>query len=997
MTSLFGVPIGMLTLICAVAFVAAFVAISGFALTHRILFKLGIRHIPRRPGRTALIVFGLMLGTVIISAALNTGDTMAHTVRSSTLKSLGNIDEIISTRESEREDQLFLDTDIQVDHFPESLYLPIASAAFDSPLVDGVAPAIIEIVAVQNTTSRQNEPRVTVFASDPSRMEGFGQIKEKGRGAVSLADLAPGEVYLNGDAADELKAEPGHQLLTFAAGQVTPLSVKAIVEYKGTGTEQAAMLMSLSEAQKLLDREGQIKYVLISNRGDGLSGVRHTQQVTELLEPVVGPLGLAINPSKSDSLDFAETLSSAFVSVFVAFGTFSIIAGFMLIFLIFVMLAAERKSEMGISRAIGAQRSHLVQMFLLEGMLYDLIAAAIGAFLGLAVAYGMVFVMARAFASFGVDIEHDLRLQSLVLAYTLGMLITFVVVTISAWRVSLLNIVTAIRDLPDPVLQRGSRLTTVLGVAALALALLMTPAGLSSRNATLFNLGISLGVISLIPLLRRLGLPDRTAYTAPGIALVVWWLLPFDTFDFILPDFNADISIFIFSGVMVVTGAVWVVVYNSDLLLALVSFIFGRFRLIAPALKTAIAYPLTSRFRTGMTMAMFTLVVFTLVVMATVNSAFMKVFSDEEAFGGGFDVRATSVRINPIPDMRAALDASPDFDLADFEAVAAQSFLSLEARQVGGREQEFHSYPVRGLDGEFLANATYGLSLIAEGYSSDQEVWQAIARNHGLAVIDREAVPSRSDFDPGPRGEFQLEGFHIEDDSFSPVQVELRDPQSGQNVTVTIIGVMEQTSIPLMFGISTSQETVQRAFGEAATTVIHLFKLREGVNAKATATRLESTFLMNGLEAEAIKEQLEKVTATQLTFNYLLQGFMGLGLVVGVSALGVISARAVVERRQQIGVLRAIGFQRWMVQLVFLMESSFIALSSIIVGLILGLIISYNVVDAERSTTSGLSFTVPWLNLAIIFLITYAVSLAATFLPARRAASVLPAEALRYE
>ena len=37
---------------------------------------------------------------------------------------------------------------------------------------------------------------------------------------------------------------------------------------------------------------------------------------------------------------------------------------------------------------------------------------------------------------------------------------------------------------------------------------------------------------------------------------------------------------------------------------------------------------------------------------------------------------------------------------------------------------------------------------------------------------------------------------------------------------------------------------------------------------------------------------------------------MGLGLVVGIAALGVIAARSVVERRQQIGVLRALGFHR---------------------------------------------------------------------------------------
>lgn len=63
------------------------------------------------------------------------------------------------------------------------------------------------------------------------------------------------------------------------------------------------------------------------------------------------------------------------------------------------------------------------------------------------------------------------------------------------------------------------------------------------------------------------------------------------------------------------------------------------------------------------------------------------------------------------------------------------------------------------------------------------------------------------------------------------------------------------------------------------------------------------------------------VVAANHTFNRLIQGFMGLGLIVGVAALGVISARSVVERRQQIGMLRAIGFRRSMVRDAFLLES----------------------------------------------------------------------------
>ena len=98
------------------------------------------------------------------------------------------------------------------------------------------------------------------------------------------------------------------------------------------------------------------------------------------------------------------------------------------------------------------------------------------------------------------------------------------------------------------------------------------------------------------------------------------------------------------------------------------------------------------------------------------------------------------------------------------------------------------------------------------------------------------------------------------------------------------------------------------------------------------------------MEAKSTREpSCTTAIGASYTLNWLLLGFMGLGLIVGVAALGVISARSVVERRQQIGVLRSIGFQRGMVQLSFLLESSFIALTAIGVGTALGLTIAFNV------------------------------------------------------
>src|SRR5204863_2954144 len=191
-----------------------------------------------------------------------------------------------------------------------------------------------------------------------------------------------------------LDAKPGDTVRIYGGNRVQTFRVKAIVRYEGAAASDSGVMMPLAAAQRFLGKPGLIRAVFVSNS----HGVSQTNAVVRLLKPTVSPLGLETDKSKQDALKQADALGATFMSFFTTFGSFSIAAGILLIFLIFIMLAAERRGELGIARAVGTRQRNLVQMFLFEGVAYDLLAAAVGALVGIGVAYVMVLIMAGAFA-----------------------------------------------------------------------------------------------------------------------------------------------------------------------------------------------------------------------------------------------------------------------------------------------------------------------------------------------------------------------------------------------------------------------------------------------------------------------------------------------------------------------------------------------------------------------------------------------------------------------
>ncbi|MDO8616153.1 MAG: FtsX-like permease family protein [Dehalococcoidia bacterium] len=1030
MNALFGIPMNYIMIALLIMLGVCLGTVAYVALRNGIIFKMGLRNMPRRVAQTVLIVLGLMLSTLIISAAFATGDTVDYSISGQAYSLLGHVDITVERQsESDHPNALAGSRDVPGDQYAG---FKAAMANAGPPDVDAYMGVLFEEVPVVNEESRLSEPSVAFVGLDQDLLAGFPDVVSASSGRVlDVSTLAPDQVFMNETAADELGGAPGQRLQVYINSVPHEFTVVDIVRDRViTGTRDAenreGLVTRLDTLHGLFghDRVGFIAVSINGGVRDTLASVERTESDLKALFRR-NSLDLDVGDSKRDAVDLAEQFGNFMTTFFLLMGLFSICAGMLLIIMIFVMLAAERKSEMGMARAVGMKRGHLVQMFVAEGTVYNILSAMIGAVLGVLVAFALAYLMAAIFSEFGISITPHVTLRTLVISYSLGVVLTFLTVTIASWRVSFLNVVAAIRGLEDPRSRRQRRqarwLWVLLGIPALALpplglwlimrkgldiqwgvvlsvggvllgALLLT-LGIQAGQAFPFALGFSLTAAGVARLLTVSRAPDRPVYTAMGLGLVIFWgLLAGRRLEFLFGEFDAGIEMFFLSGVAMVTASTFVLIYNADVILAVVSRAGGVFGSILPALKTAIAYPLHNRFRTGMTLAMISLVVFALTMMSTMNLNFDRLFLRDES-RGGWDVQVVENRNNAIADLPAALAAQGSQSPQGFRAVGRiemeGGFNAVEVRS--GEGAKFQNYLVKGVDDAFIDGGQIPLEARARGMASEAEVWQALKTQEDVALIDAFAV--RSGF--GPQ-EFTLSGVEIKDDVFDPVPVEVRDPASGQTRKLTVIGVIAFGSSSNFQGVFISDRTYRGVFGEAEFSV-HYVALNSPGESKAVAREIESSLLTAGVQAKSLKEIADKNQALSRNFLYLMQAFMGLGLFVGIAAVGVIAFRTVVERRQHIGMLRAIGYKRSMVALSFLLESSFVTLMGIFSGMGLALWLSYFLVTSEEFPGDGKSYFVPWLQIAGIGVFTFVASLLMTWIPSQQAARIPTAEALRYE
>ncbi len=1033
------------------------VSLQGYRM--RLLMKIGLRNIFRRKASTCIVVLGLMVGTSIISGSLIMGDTLENMYTKRIYDEYHETDEGLFTFESGG----------NLGFFNESEYNELAVYVEQDPVlsakIEDISPEIIYRLPVFDPETRLSEPDVTLIGFDYHRSTAFGTFSSlSGDTVLTGGELSGDEVYVNERLADEIDAKAGHRILLFLGeNQSVEYTVKEVVKNQGRaayvhpGTHGYDLFMSLEQAQALLDQEGTINVLRVSNAGDGREGMKYSDAVVTALEPYLEtnePFLLMVK-LKQDDVKAAESESKETRDMFIILGSFSIIAGMMLIVNIFVMLAQERKSEMGMSRAIGMTRKQLAQAFLFEGVGYAVLSAIVGTFLGIVAAYAVL----GSFGSIGFDENggtsgtsnplefFTFSAESLLLSFSAGVLITFLTTTAASWKTSKLNIIRAIRNIPEPGYRRhvkkeavdsasiSRRLylfisNTLLGqyeiifmvLSGLLLFASLVDIGMFHHELWAGYGGLCCFIYAAGLLLRRY-IPDEQAFVISGGLVLLIWCYPYDIFDklFDITMTAGEVDKALIAGIFMVSSALLVTMNSSNFLLGLLMKMFGRFRSLAPVLKTAISYPMNNRFRTGMTLAMFALILFTVTTLAMVVGLIEGDLDNATRnSSGGYHMVAGTNPETPMEDIGFLIEENDNLSSRDFSAIVPMNTAHIMIHPVyqgegsgsGSLEQRLQAqldmsfpqyrdqdetawYDLLGCSDEFFRESDFPLQgWDRKEYESSEGVWNAVKNDPSLVILDtdmmKEAGEEEEEEEEGP-------GFQV----VAGDHLVIRD-MTGNARSVKVIGF---TKSELFLGIFIRSDVVsgrgQGEFGVSAASKI-LFRFSNDVSEsryKDISKDMEREFLASGLQTVIIKEEIMAQHRSMSDFLTLMEAFLSLGLAVGIAGLGIITIRSVAERKQQVGMLRSIGFSRSMITRSFLIESSYIGLLGILIGVGLGILMGLRFyLDQNFGPDGGFGgdFVIPWMNIIVIALISYTLTFLTTVGPARSAARTNTAKSLRY-
>ncbi|MFJ3334282.1 ABC transporter permease [Streptomyces sp. NPDC086766] len=467
------------------------------------MLKATLRSFLAHKGRLLLSALAVILSVAFVAGSLIFSDTVARTF-----------------------DRLFASTSADVTVEPKrdlrssvptgAVQTVPAALAGGLAKVDGVAATHVD-AAIQNVVvvNSGNKP-VGPTTGAPTIASNWEPTR---RSPVRLtsghAPRGGGEALLDADTARHQSVRIGDMLTVQAPPGTFRVRVVGIATFTTTNPGAARLFLDTPTAQtRLLGSPDRATSISV----DAAKGVTDAELKSRLAAAVGSgayDLRTAAEHAKSAAADLGGFLK-VIKYVMLGFAGIAVLVGIFLIVNTFSMLIAQRTRELGLLRALGADRRQVRRSVLTEAVLLGLVGSTLGLGAGIGLAAGLIRLM----GAFGMNLkttEMVIGWTTPLAAYVVGVGVTFVAAYLPARRAAAVSPMAALAEAEVAGVGRPLRVRAVVGavlgaVGAAALAGCAL-AGRTATAASLLGLGVVLTLVATVvagpllvrPLIRVLG------------------------------------------------------------------------------------------------------------------------------------------------------------------------------------------------------------------------------------------------------------------------------------------------------------------------------------------------------------------------------------------------------------------------------------------------------------------------------------------------------------
>lgn len=920
-------------------FLLTYGALAVIALRRPLLGRLALREAIRRPGQSAVVILGLMIGTTAIYSTQLVSDSLTASDAQAASRAWGNVDLVAADGGR---------------FFDPSLASGLASDPRVKSSTVGVQAGVELNGSIIDLDRNNAKPLVWLVGFDPATQAPFGAYDLRDGRKILGSELAAGDVLLSSSLADALQAEIGDRLTVAASpDQTAELRVAGIADATGPGAYglRPAVFAPLASTSLVTGRTD-INVIRVAAAGRGRAELDRAHDAMNstraALAALPGGRDLRVREAKRDDVDAAIKLAGATAGpVLTGLGLLVALAGVTLVVILALALAEERRPRHAVLRALGLTRSGLIVLSVLEGGLYSALAALLAPISGALLGLVILKVVARQlrtdpFTLRASQVEPGFELSSVAGAVAVGGLITLVALFATSFRSSRMEISSGVKNLPDPPARTKHSRWQGLALGALGFA----AAAAVVTGISQIRLAGGAVLILVAASVARAWLSARMRATLGGATLAIWA----GTSAAAQPlNSNAGLVVLAVAPPVAVFGLCLLLASNLPLLATAAGWLSGSAKAtLTPSLAYLARRPLRAGLGTGAFGLVLTLMAFLAVLMPAQTNGTRAL--DEY----NIEVTASTQPKLTLPDsVRSRIDRDV--------ALPTRSYVGDVHLQVNDSHQDHPAVylPLYTLSRGQLLAAQFRLLGREPRYRTDADVWQAVASDPGVVVSASYGLGFKLTL-KGPNG---------------PVHFRIAG-------TVATVG---------LWGLAGS-EAAMAPFATLPIGTTILAHSAPGADPRAVAREVQRAVFAQGGDAMTIQEIGDGFSGVTQAIGNTLELSAGIGLLVGVLSLGILALRALIERRRSIGVLRALGYGPREVLAGLLVEVLLTATSGAAIGTGVGLLLGGLLV---RSVFGPGQIEVDGSTLAWTLGLMYVAVLLVTIGPALRAARLAPSEALR--